>query len=76
VLCCTQAAAGELKVFSLGIAGPILHDLAPEFERSTGNRMVIVFGPSGATLKRMRGEWNRADTLDPEHRMPREEITA
>jgi molybdate transport system substrate-binding protein len=55
-LYCTQGVAGELKVFSLGSAGPILHDLAPEFERATGSRLVVVTGPSGATRNRILTE--------------------
>ena len=33
-----------------------MHDLAPEFERTTGGRLVIVVGPSGATRDRILTE--------------------
>ena len=46
----------ELRIFAVGSVGPILRELAPEFERATGNKVEYFASTSGATLKRIRGE--------------------
>lgn len=46
----------ELRVFAVGSVAPILRELAPEYERATGNKVEYVASTSGATLKRIRGE--------------------
>lgn len=50
------AGGAELRIFAVGSVAPILRELAPEFERATGNKLVYFASTSGATLKRIRGE--------------------
>jgi molybdate transport system substrate-binding protein len=46
----------ELRIFAVGSVGPILRELAPEFERTTGNKIEYFASTSGATLKRIQSE--------------------
>lgn len=48
--------AAELRIFAVGSVGPILRELAPEFERVTGHKVEYFASTSGATLTRIRGE--------------------
>ena len=57
------AEAKEVKVFMSGGFSAALRELAPEFERATGNRVVAVFGssmgdtPDGIPNRLQRGEY-------------------
>jgi molybdate transport system substrate-binding protein len=50
------ATGAEVKIFAVGSVGPILRELAPEFERATGNKIEFFASTSGATLARIRKE--------------------
>jgi molybdenum ABC transporter molybdate-binding protein len=52
----TGSVAGELRIFAVGSVGPILRQLAPEFERATGNKVEYFASTSGATLEKIRKE--------------------
>ena len=52
----TGGSGSELRIFAVGSVGPILRELAPEFERTTGNKIEFFASTSGATLKRIRSE--------------------
>ena len=56
VLQAAGSIGAELRIFAVGSVGPILRELAPEFERATGNKVEVFASTSGATLKRIRGE--------------------
>lgn len=43
-----RARAAEIHVFSSTALKGVLADLGPQFEKSTGNTLVLTFGPSGA----------------------------
>jgi molybdate transport system substrate-binding protein len=46
----------ESRIFAVGSIGPSLRELAPEYERTTGQKIETHASTSGATLKRIRGE--------------------
>jgi molybdate transport system substrate-binding protein len=52
----TGSIGAELKIFAVGSVGPILRELAPEYERATGNKIEFFASTSGATLQRIRKE--------------------
>ena len=52
----TGGIGSELRIFAVGSVGPILRELAPEFERATGNKLEFFASTSGATLQRIRKE--------------------
>jgi molybdate transport system substrate-binding protein len=52
----TPAVAGDLMIFALGSAVPILEDLRADCERLIGARLVIVKGTSGETRSRILAE--------------------
>ncbi len=45
------AEADELKVLSALALQPVMEDLGPKFERVTGHKLVITFGPLGGIVK-------------------------
>lgn len=45
--------ATEIKVISVGTVSPVLHDLIPEYERQTGNKIQVNFGNPAVTLERL-----------------------
>lgn len=49
------AGAAELKVFCTHALTPAMEQLGPDFERSTGYKLVIIDATSGATVKRIQG---------------------
>jgi molybdate transport system substrate-binding protein len=49
------AEAAELKVLSAIGMRPVMEDLGPKFERTTGHKLVITFGTLGAVVKRVQG---------------------
>jgi molybdate transport system substrate-binding protein len=49
------AGAAELKVICTHALTPALQQLAPDFERSTGNKLVIIDTTTGAAMKRIQG---------------------
>ena len=50
----STAGAAELKVFCTRALTPALQKLGPDFERKTGNKLVIVDSTSGAAVKRIQ----------------------
>jgi molybdate transport system substrate-binding protein len=49
------AGAAELKVFCTHALTPAMEQLGPDFERSTGYKLVIIDVTSGAAVKRIQG---------------------
>ena len=50
-----KAEAVEIKVLSAFGMQSVLEDLAPKFERATGNKLALTFATGGATVKRVQG---------------------
>ena len=46
----TSATAADLKLFTLGSAAPILHELSADSERTTGNRLAFFTAPGEYSL--------------------------
>jgi molybdate transport system substrate-binding protein len=60
-----SAGAAELKVVSSGGFAAALRDLAPAFERSSGNKLAIADGPSmGSTPNAIPARLRRGEPLD------------
>ncbi|HEX4408844.1 MAG TPA: substrate-binding domain-containing protein [Xanthobacteraceae bacterium] len=55
-----MAASIEVKVLSTTAMKKVFEDLAPDFERATGNRWAVTLGPS-ARLEKLFGEGEAAD---------------
>jgi molybdate transport system substrate-binding protein len=49
------AKAAEIKIASAGAFGQVLKALAPQFEKETGNKLLITFQTVGAHLSAIRG---------------------
>ena len=49
------AEAAEIKVLSHRGIRPIMEDLGPKFERATGHKLAITFGPAGGVAKLVQG---------------------
>lgn len=50
------AHAGEVRVFSAGAVKSIVTDLAPVYEKETGNKVVMEFGPMGFVRQKLASE--------------------
>ncbi len=48
------AQAAEVKVLSAFAIGPVMEDLGPKFERTTGHKLAITFATIGAVVKRVQ----------------------
>lgn len=62
------AEAAEIKVLSHRGIRPIMEDLGPKFERATGHKLTITFGPAGGVAKLVQG----GETADVVITTPRE----
>lgn len=51
-----QAAAAELKVLSAGAMRAVLQQLAPEFEKSSGNRLAIEYATAGGVEQKVTAD--------------------
>jgi molybdate transport system substrate-binding protein len=49
------AEAAEIKVLSHRGIRPVMEDLGPKFERATGHKLSITFGPAGGIVKLVQG---------------------
>lgn len=49
-----QASAADIKILSPGATEGALNELLPQFERSSGHRITIEYGPAGAIAERVR----------------------
>ena len=49
------AEAAEIKVLSHRGIRPVMEDLGPQFERATGHKLSITFGPAGGVVKLVEG---------------------
>src|SRR6266568_3062258 len=49
------ANAAEIKVLSVLAMMPVMQELGPKFERSTGHRLAITFVTVGEAIKRVQG---------------------
>jgi molybdate transport system substrate-binding protein len=59
------ASAAEVKVATSGGFSAALKELAPEFERATGNKIVFIFGPSmGNTPEAIPARLQRGEAVD------------
>ena len=56
----TAAAAAELKVVSAGALRPVLQELIPAFEKSSGHKVSIEYQTAGKVAEKVAGE----DTID------------
>ena len=45
--------AAEINVISVGTVSPVLHDLIPDYERQSGNKLKVAFGNPAVTLERL-----------------------
>jgi molybdate transport system substrate-binding protein len=53
----SRALAAEIKVISVGTVSPVLHELIPQYERQSGNKVLVNFGNPAVTLERLtKGE--------------------
>jgi molybdate transport system substrate-binding protein len=60
-----SANAAEVKVMISGGFTAALRDLAPEFERATGHKLVVIFGPSmGTTPQAIPNRMQRGEPVD------------
>lgn len=50
-----QAQAAELKVFCAVALQPVLEELKPKFELTSGHKLAMVYEPLGLALKRLEG---------------------
>ena len=48
-----QAQAGEVHVFSAGAVKSIVTDLVPAYEKETGNKVLMEFGPMGFVRQKL-----------------------
>jgi molybdate transport system substrate-binding protein len=55
LLACTAGLGADLKVLTAGAYKPVLMALAPQFERSSGHRLVIENDTAGALARRIEG---------------------
>jgi molybdate transport system substrate-binding protein len=62
VCCATVAGAAELVVFSAGAVKPALAELAPIWEKSTGNKLDITYATAG-DLRRKLAAGEKADIV-------------
>jgi len=59
------ASAAEVKVATSGGFSAALKELAPEFEKTTGNKIVFIFGPSmGSTPEAIPARLQRGEAID------------
>jgi molybdate transport system substrate-binding protein len=59
------ASAAEIKVATSGGFSAALKELAPEFEKKTGNKIVFIFGPSmGSTPEAIPARLQRGEAID------------
>jgi molybdate transport system substrate-binding protein len=56
----TSAKAADIKMLSPGATEGVLNELLPEFERSSGHRVTINYGPAGNIAARVR----KGDAVD------------
>ena len=49
------AEAAEIKVLSHRGIRPVMEDLGPKFERASGHKLAITFGPAGGVVKLVQG---------------------
>jgi molybdate transport system substrate-binding protein len=49
----SPSSAAEIKLISVGTVSPVLHDLIPEYERQSGNKVQVNFGNPAMTLERL-----------------------
>ena len=54
------ASATEIKVLASGAVKGVLTELLPAYEKSSGNKVTVLYGPGGALTKRLAG----GDTAD------------
>jgi len=54
LLVAVRASAAEIKAFFPGAMRPALTELIPQFERSSGHKIVITYGSVGAILNRLK----------------------
>ncbi len=60
-----SANAAEVKVMISGGFTAALRDLAPQFERATGHKLVVIFGPSmGTTPQAIPNRMQRGEPVD------------
>jgi molybdate transport system substrate-binding protein len=53
----SHALATEIKVISVGTVSPVLHELIPQYERQSGDKVLVNFGNPAVTLERLtKGE--------------------
>jgi molybdate transport system substrate-binding protein len=65
LLFASVASAAEVKVMISGGFSAALKALAPEYERATGNKVVIIFGPSmGETPEAIPNRMQRGEPVD------------
>jgi molybdate transport system substrate-binding protein len=55
LLIATSTSAAEIKVLASTGVREALHELAPAFERETGNKIVVTFGPAAILKRRIDG---------------------
>ncbi len=51
----STAQAADLKVLASGAAKGVLTELLPAYEKSSGNKVTVIYGPGGALTKRLAG---------------------
>jgi len=56
VVTVTTAQAGEVRVFSAGAVKSIVTELAPAYEKETGNKVVMEFGPMGFVRQKLASD--------------------
>ena len=49
----SPSSAAEIKLISVRTVSPVLHDLIPEYERQSGNKVQVNFGNPAVTLERL-----------------------
>ncbi|HEY6619204.1 MAG TPA: substrate-binding domain-containing protein [Steroidobacteraceae bacterium] len=56
----SQSHAAEIKVFAVGATAPALKRIIPEYEKATGNKVVVWFGPPAPFV----GKISKGETVD------------
>jgi molybdate transport system substrate-binding protein len=56
----TQSHAAEIKVLAVGATAPALKRIIPEYEKATGNKVVVWFGPPAPFVEKI----SKGETVD------------